>query len=184
MDIFFQQLECWKALKPQLSDVVMIYRGLYFLEAYVTSIIIILELWRAFGPTLKISLGKCFTLNFVFIFFVHQCWLYKKPTEKMLVTFILGNKNYKRAWRFPIKTLPTTVCIDFSYNKAQLFIPLQVFCSFEIHLQIHTIFFFTFSESVVVGIVYKDLHDVLITDQPFRTITGATRWGYLLQFLN
>ena len=144
MDIFFQQLECWKALKPQLSDVVMIYRGLYFLEAYVTSIIIILELWRAFGPTLKISLGKCVTLNFVFIFFVHQCWLYKKPTEKMLVTFILGNKNCKRAWRFPIKTLPTTVCIDFSYNKAQLFIPLQVFCSFEIHLQIHTIFFFYF----------------------------------------
>ena len=37
------------------------------------------------------------------------------------------------------------------------------------------VFFFTFSESVVVGIVYKDLHDVLITDQPFRTITGATR---------
>nr|XP_058959400.1 adhesion G-protein coupled receptor D1-like [Pocillopora verrucosa] len=30
--------------------------------------------------------------------------------------------------------------------------------------------------SVVVGIVYKDLHDVLITDQPFRTITGATRY--------
>ena len=39
-------------------------------------------------------------------------------------------------------------------------------------------FFSTFLVSVVVGIVYKDLHDVLITDQPFRTITGATRWGY------
>nr|XP_058945459.1 adhesion G-protein coupled receptor G2-like [Pocillopora verrucosa] len=28
--------------------------------------------------------------------------------------------------------------------------------------------------SVVVGIVYKDLHEVLITDQPFGTITGTT----------
>ncbi|RMX43337.1 hypothetical protein pdam_00021516 [Pocillopora damicornis] len=30
--------------------------------------------------------------------------------------------------------------------------------------------------SVVVGIVYKDLHEVLVTDQPFRTITGTTRY--------
>ncbi|XP_066023899.1 adhesion G-protein coupled receptor D1 [Pocillopora verrucosa] len=35
---------------------------------------------------------------------------------------------------------------------------------------------FANNESVVVGIVYKDLHDVLITDQPLRTITGATRY--------
>nr|XP_058959402.1 adhesion G-protein coupled receptor D1-like [Pocillopora verrucosa] len=30
--------------------------------------------------------------------------------------------------------------------------------------------------SVVVGIVYKDLHDVLITDQPFRTIRYLDSW--------
>ena len=87
------------------------------------------------------------------------------------------------------------------------FLFLSKFCSFEIHLQTHTSLFvglhnlfgsdmficnldfvfswcsqifFYFLVSVVVGIVYKDLHDVLITDQPFRTI----RWGYLIQFLN
>ena len=32
MDNFFRRLECWKALKPQLFDVLMISRGLYFLE--------------------------------------------------------------------------------------------------------------------------------------------------------
>ncbi|XP_027047236.1 adhesion G protein-coupled receptor E3-like [Pocillopora damicornis] len=37
---------------------------------------------------------------------------------------------------------------------------------------------FTNNVSVVVGIVYKDLHEVLFTDQPFRTVTGTTR-GYL-----
>ena len=89
---------------------------------------------------------------------------------------------------------------------------LSNFCSFEIHLQLHTslfvglhdlfdsdirngdldfilsccsfIVFFTFLVSVVVGIVYKDLHEVLFTDQPFRTLTGTTGWGYLLKFLN
>ena len=44
-------------------------------------------------------------------FFLRQCWLYKKPTAKMLVTFIFGNKNCKRAWKFPQKALITTVCI-------------------------------------------------------------------------
>ena len=85
------------------------------------------------------------------------------------------------------------------------------FCNFEIHREIHTslfvglhnlfdsnirigyldfilsccsLFFFTFLVSVVVGIVYKDLHEVLITDQPNRTMTGTTMWGYLLKFLN
>ena len=46
------------------------------------------------------------------------------------------------------------------------------------------IIFFTFLVSVVVGVVHKDLHEVLITDQPFRTATGTTRWGYPLKFLN
>ena len=49
------------------------------------------------------------------LFLLHQCWLYKKPTAKVLVTFVLGNKNCKRAWRFPLETLPTTVCVDFSF---------------------------------------------------------------------
>ena len=35
MDDFFRRLEWFKALKPQLSDVLMIYRWLYFLEDYV-----------------------------------------------------------------------------------------------------------------------------------------------------
>ena len=35
VDDFFRRLEWFKALKPQLSDVLMIYRWLYFLEDYV-----------------------------------------------------------------------------------------------------------------------------------------------------
>ena len=93
------------------------------------------------------------------------------------------------------------------------FLFLSNFCSFEIHLQIQTSwfvglhdlfdsgirtgdsdvklsccsfihFFITFLVSVVVGIVYKDLHELLITDQPFKTVMGTTRWGYPLKFLN
>ena len=51
----------------------------------------------------------------------------------MLVTFILGDKNCKRAWKFPLKTLPTTVCIEISFEifdvlwQSTIFIPLQVF---------------------------------------------------------
>ena len=46
------------------------------------------------------------------------------------------------------------------------------------------IYLFTFLVSVVVGIVYKDLHELLITDHPFKTVMGTTRWGYPLKFLN
>ena len=134
----------------------------------------------------------------------------------MLVTFTLEKKNCKRAWKYPLETLPTTVCIDFSFEISdalgQSTICSPRFCSFEIHRQIHTslfvglhnlfdsnirigcldfilsccslFFFLLFLVSVVVGILYKDLHEVLITDQPNRTITGTTRWGYLLKFLN
>ena len=51
----------------------------------------------------------------------------------MLVTFILGDKNCKRAWKFPLKTLPTTVCIEISFEifdvlwQSTIFIPIQVF---------------------------------------------------------
>ena len=140
----------------------------------------------------------------------------------MPVTFILGNKSCKRAWKFLLKTLPTTVCTEISFEifdvlwQSTIFNSSTSFCSFENFykyiqfcllvyiiclIQISPLttwiscrddvawffnffFFFTFLTPVVIGIVYKDLHDVLITDQPFRTMTGATRWGYLLQFLN
>ena len=79
------------------------------------------------------------------LFLLHQCWLYKKPTAKVLVTFVLGNKNCKRAWRFPLETLPTTVCIDFSFlnlrcttTNNNFFYSSPIFFSFEIHPQIHT----------------------------------------------
>ena len=128
----------------------------------------------------------------------------------MLVTFILGDKNCKRAWKSPLKTLPTTVCIEISFEifdvlwQSTIFIPLQVFavlkyiykyiqvcllvyiiCLIQISALTTWIWhchdvawffvFFTFLVSVVVGIVYKDLHDVLIADQPFRAIKGDTR---------
>ena len=103
-------------------------------------------LWLNFGPTRKIFLRKFVNLSFVSIFFGHQCWLYK-PTAKMLVTFVLGNKNCKRAWMFPLKTLPTTVCIDISFEifdvpwQSIIFYSSPSFWRFLIHLQIHTSLF-------------------------------------------
>ena len=38
--------------------------------------------------------------------------------------------------------------------------------------------------SLVVGIVYTDLHEVLLTDQPIRDKTGKERWRYLSDFIN
>ena len=63
----------------------------------------------------------------------------------MLVTFTLEKKNCKRAWKYPLETLPTTVCIDFSFEISdalgQSTICSPRFCSFEIHRQIHTSLF-------------------------------------------
>ena len=87
------------------------WKIIYWIHCLQTSVITIFGLWLTFGPTRKIFLWKYVTLNFVFIyFFLQQSWPYKKPTAKMLVTFILENKNCKRAWKFLLKTLLTMVC--------------------------------------------------------------------------
>ena len=83
------------------------------------------------------------------------------------------------------------------YDKSLFFIPLQFLQFWNASTNtdklatwisychaVVLLFFFTFLVSVVVGVVHKDLHEVLITDQPFRTATGTTRWGYPLKFLN
>ena len=55
----------------------------------------------------------------------------------MPVTFILGNKSCKRAWKFLLKTLPTTVCTDISFEifdvlwQSTIFNSSTSFCSFE-----------------------------------------------------
>ena len=107
----FWRLECSKAFKLHLLEDYV--RNTQLSSKY-NNHIRIMTYFRT-NIKKKIFLRKCVTLNFVSIFFLHQCWLYKKPTAKMLVTFTLEKKNCKRAWKYPLETLPTTVCIDFSF---------------------------------------------------------------------
>ena len=138
----------------------------------------------------------------------------QKAYHKNASDFYLGKQELQASLKVSSKIFTNNglylnlPCDTINHN----FLFLSSFCSFEIHLQLHTSLFvgyhylfdsdirngdldfilsccsfilsFTFLVSVVVGIVYKDLHEVLFTDQPFRTLTGTTGWGYLLKFLN
>ena len=88
---------------------------------------------------------------------------------------------------------PIFVVLKYIYNYIQVCLLVYMICLIQTSEMatwisychaVVLLYFFTFLVSVVVGIVYKDLHEVLFTDQPFRTLTGTTGWGYLLKFLN
>ena len=141
--------------------------------------------------TKNISWKMCYSW-FRLYFFCPSVLAIQKTYRKNASDFYLGKRKLQTSLEVSYKNFANNGlywlqflnlwCAMTKHNSSFLF---KVFAVLKyIYKYIQVFFFFTFSESVIVGIVYKDLHDVLITDQPLRTITGATRWGYLLQFLN
>ena len=117
------------------------------IHSFQASIIIILGLWLIFRPTRKIFPRKCVTLNSS-LFFSPSVLAIQKTYRENATDFNLGRKELQTNLKVSSKNFANNGLYWLQFlnllrarTKHNFLFLSNFFCSFEIHLQIHTSLF-------------------------------------------